>query len=65
MDPFEVSPDSAMYMRWMADQMWTFVPAQQIVGEFLQTFKKYPQRMPIASLNIDEILRRLQTSPHN
>ena len=62
MDPFEVSPDSAMYIRWMADQMWTFVPAQQIVGAFLQTFKDYPQRMPIASLSVDDVLKRLQTS---
>ncbi len=65
MDPFEVSPDSSMYIRWMADQMWTFVPAQQIVGEFLATFKEYPQRMPIASLSVDDVLKKLQTAPKN
>ena len=65
MDPFEVSLDSSMYIRWMADQMWTFVPAQQIVGEFLATFKEYPQRMPIASLSVDDVLKRLQTAPKN
>jgi arylsulfatase len=65
MDPFEVSPDSAMYIRWMADQMWTFVPAQEIVGRFLATFKDYPQRMPIASLSVDEVLKRLQSSQGN
>ena len=29
MDPFEVGPDAALYMRdFYADQMWIFVPAQ-------------------------------------
>ena len=65
MDPFEVSTDSAMYIRWMADQMWTFVPAQEIVGRFLATFKDYPQRMPIASLSVDDVLKRLQSSQGN
>ncbi len=65
MDPFEVSPDSAMYIRWMADQMWTFVPAQAIVGEFLMTFKEFPQRMPIASLSVEDVLKKLTTNPHN
>jgi arylsulfatase len=45
--------------------MWTFVPAQEIVGRFLATFKDYPQRMPIASLSVDEVLKRLQGSQGN
>jgi arylsulfatase len=40
MDPFErVYDDSQMYLRWMADQMWTFVPAQQTTAKFLASFK--------------------------
>ncbi len=54
-----------VYIRWMADQMWTFVPAQQIVGEFLATVKKYPQRMPVASLSVEKVLKKLQTPSEN
>ena len=51
-----------MYTRWFADNMWTFVPAQQITGEFLSTFKEFP---PVqgSSLGISEVLKTLQTAP--
>jgi len=40
-DPFERFPtDSSMYFRWWADKLWTFVPAQMIVGQFLQSFRR-------------------------
>ena len=59
-DPFEVSQDSALYIRWFADNMWTFVPAQAITGRFLETFKEFP---PVqgSSLGIDKIVQMLQT----
>jgi arylsulfatase len=63
MDPYEVSPDSALYTRqFYADQMWTFVPAQALVQEFLATFKDFP---PTAggSLSIDAVLQQLQAPP--
>ena len=64
MDPFErVHEESRMYMRWMADQMWTFVPAQQIVGRFLATFQEYPQRQPVSSLSIEKVLSQLSSPP--
>ncbi len=61
-DPYEVSQHSAMYIRWFADQMWTFVPAQAIVGKFLSTFKEFP---PVAgsSLGIDKIVQSLSAHP--
>jgi arylsulfatase A-like enzyme len=61
-DPFEVSQDSAMYIRWFADQMWTFVPAQAITGKFLATFKEFP---PVqgSSLGIDKVVRMLEAGP--
>jgi arylsulfatase len=42
--------------------MWTFVPAQAIVSEFLATFKDFP---PTAggSLSIDSVLEKLQAPP--
>jgi len=63
MDPYEVSPDSALYVRqFYADQMWTFVPAQAVVQKFLDTFKEFP---PTAggSLSIDSVLDQLQAPP--
>jgi arylsulfatase len=64
MDPYEVSPDSALYVRqFYADQMWMFVPAQAAVQKFLDTFKDFP---PTAggSLSIDSVLDKLKTPAH-
>ena len=64
--PFERPyTESRMYLRWMADQMWLFVPAQEVAGKFLATFKEYPQRQPIGSLSIDKALEQMKSaSPH-
>ncbi|PMH42218.1 arylsulfatase [Vibrio sp. 10N.286.49.B3] len=44
-DPFEKAPhESGMYMRWMADNMWLFVPAQDVLGEFFNTLSDYPMQ---------------------
>jgi arylsulfatase A-like enzyme len=60
-DPYEVMwQESQMYMRWMADQMWTFVPAQQFVREFLSTFRDFPPVMG-SSLSVDQVLQELRT----
>jgi arylsulfatase len=61
-DPYEVSHKSALYTRWFADQMWTFVPAQTIAGEFLKTFVEFP---PVAgsSLGIDKVVQQLGAHP--
>jgi arylsulfatase len=58
-DPYEVMWDeSQRYMRWMADNMWTFVPAQAYVGEFLETFKEFPPRLG-SSLSVDNVLKQM------
>jgi arylsulfatase len=36
------------------------VPAQDYVGQFLMTFKDYPQRQKAASFNMDEVLAKLR-----
>ena len=33
-----------MYLRWMADNMWLFVPAQGILKEFFDTLPNYPMQ---------------------
>ena len=62
MDPFEVGPDAALYIRnFYADQMWMFVPAQTYVANFLETFKEFP---PTAgdSLSVDAVLKQMTSS---
>ena len=53
--------ESRMYLRWMADQMWLFVPAQQVIGKFLATFKEFPQRQPIGSLSVEKVLMQMES----
>ena len=36
------------------------VPAQNYVGQFLMTFKDYPQRQKAASFNMDEVFAKLK-----
>ena len=63
-DPFERFPEeSEMYFRWMADKLWTFVPAQVYVGRFLETFKEFPPSQKSGSFSLDQILQQLQAAP--
>jgi len=60
-DPFEVTMDSGLYTRWYADKLWVLLPSQAIVGQFLQTFKEFPQRQKSASFNIQQVLDQMRT----
>jgi arylsulfatase A-like enzyme len=64
-DPFEVTPESKFYTAWYAEKLWTLVPSQAIVGQFLQTFRDFPQRQKSASFNIDRILNQMQSVGRN
>jgi arylsulfatase len=48
----------------LIDHVYLLVPAQAYIGEFLQTFRDYPQRQKAASFNLDEVLRKMQESAH-
>ena len=42
-DPYErAANESAMYIRWYADNMWLFVPVQEKIKAFFADFEKYP-----------------------
>jgi len=44
-DPFEKGPvESSMYVRWMVDNMWAFVPVSNKVKEFLGSLQGYPMQ---------------------
>ncbi|WNM64225.1 arylsulfatase [Candidatus Nitrospira neomarina] len=62
MDPYErADVTSNTYWDWLIDHVFLFVPAQAIVGEFLQTFQEFPPRQKAASFTVDRVLESLQT----
>lgn len=61
MDPFErASHESMNYDKWAFDRLFVLVPAQVIVGEFLQTFQAFPPRQKPGSFSLDRVLEELQ-----
>ncbi len=64
-DPYEIAPvTSNTYYDWLIDRAYLLVPAQDIVGQFLMTFKEYPPRMKAASFSLEKVMEQL-TSPTN
>ena len=60
-DPYErADVTSNTYYDWLIDHLFVLVPAQDHVGQFLATFKDYPQRQKAASFNMDEVLQKLK-----
>jgi arylsulfatase len=60
-DPYERADiTSNTYYDWLLDHAFQLVPAQAYVGQFLMTFKDYPQRQKAASFNMDEVMGKLK-----
>jgi arylsulfatase A-like enzyme len=63
-DPYERADiTSNTYYDWLLDHAFLMVPAQAYVGEFLMTFKEYPQRQKAATFNLNEVLEKLKENP--
>ena len=59
-DPYERADiTSNTYWDWLIDHAFLLVPAQAYVGQFLATFKEYPQRQKADSFNLDVVLRKM------
>ena len=59
-DPFErADHDSMFYNKWKFDRMFTMVPAQKKVFEFLKTFEEYPPMQEVASWSIDAVIEKM------
>ena len=59
-DPYERADiTSNTYYDWLFDHVFLLVPAQDYVGQFLATFRDYPQRQKAASFNLDEVMSKL------
>ena len=62
-DPYErADVTSNTYYDWSLDHAFLVVPAQDYVGQFLATFREFPQRQKAASFNLDEIMAKLKES---
>ena len=60
-DPWErYQSESMLYGRWWGDKLWTMVPAVQIVGQYLATFKEYPPSQVSGTLSLEKALAALQ-----
>jgi arylsulfatase len=71
-DPFERADiTSNTYHDWFFDHAFICVPAQHVVGEFLETFKEFPPSQAAGSFSVDQVLdkagggliRRQQVTP--
>ena len=61
-DPYEFATiTSNTYYDWLLDHVFLLVPAQDIVGDFLMTFKDYPPRMEAASFSLDKVMDKLSS----
>jgi arylsulfatase len=61
-DPFERhidSDDSPGHTFWNLEKVWIWSPMQTFVGQFISTFKEYPQRQKSASFSLDQVLDKL------
>ncbi len=60
-DPYEYAQiTSNTYYDWFLEHAFIAVPAQAIVGKFIETFKDNPPRQAAASFNLDDVLKKLQ-----
>ena len=60
-DPYERADiTSNTYYDWWMDHAYICVPAQQIVGEFLATFKEFPPSQEAGSFSLDLVLEKLR-----
>ena len=67
-DPFErAEHDSELYAKWAIERIYLLVPAQVYVGQFLATFKEFPQRQKVGTFTLDQVLQSLSTqqAPNN
>ncbi|MET4389042.1 arylsulfatase A-like enzyme [Bradyrhizobium sp. F1.4.3] len=64
-DPFERGPSSAFYGDWMAHRMFLLVPAQAVVGRYLESFKDFPPRAKAASFTVGDAMDKIYAANPN
>jgi arylsulfatase len=62
-DPYERADiTSNTYYDWLMRRAYVIQASQTIVGDFLATFKEYPQRQKAASFNLDDVMEKMKES---
>lgn len=62
-DPFERADKEGLgYRRWRLDRTFALVPAQELVAQWLESFKEFPPRQKPASFNLESVMDKLQQS---
>jgi arylsulfatase len=64
-DPYERAySTSNTYYDWLIDRVFWLIPAQEYVGNFLNTFKEFPPRQKAASFTVDQAMEKLSPPGH-
>jgi len=59
-DPYERADiTSNTYYDWLLEHVYLLTPAQAYVGQWLTSFKEFPQRQKAASFNMDEVMQKM------
>ena len=59
-DPFERGEHEAgAYDTWFVEHAFVLVPAQAIVGQYLQSFQEFPPRQKPGSFSVDQAMQKL------
>jgi arylsulfatase len=53
---------SNTYYDWLIDRAFLLVPAQTLVGEFLETFMEFPPAQKAASFSLDQVVEKIDAA---
>jgi arylsulfatase len=63
MDPYERADiTSNTYNDYVLRRSFLVVPTQQIVGQFIATFREFPPRQRPSSFSVDQVMQKLEES---
>jgi arylsulfatase len=61
MDPYErADVTSNTYYDWFMRRAYVLQASQAYVGQFLESFKEYPQRQKAATFNLDDVMEQMK-----
>ena len=61
MDPYERADiTSNTYYEWFMRRAFLLQAAQAYVGQFLESFKEFPQRQKAATFNLDDVMEQMK-----
>jgi arylsulfatase len=58
-DPFERADESFKYDDWLVEHLFAMYASQDIIAEWLSSFKEFPPRQKSASFSIDQIVEAM------